>query len=92
MDRASAAVLLQCLRAKGKAQSQTDEDASLPSLQSRISISPARCTFLLQRLPAIDVPSPEGRPLARCTRPSWRPVIPSSNGRFSPRQRYRKAT
>jgi len=64
MDRASAAVLLRCLRAKGEAQGQTDEDASLPSLQSRISISPARCTFLLQRLPAVEVPSREGCPLA----------------------------
>jgi len=69
MERASAAILLRCLRAKDKAQSQTDEDAYLPSLQSRISISPARCTFLLQRPPAIDVPpSPEGCRLARCKR------------------------
>ncbi len=32
------------------------------SAEDRISISPARCTFLLQRLPAIDIP--EGCPLA----------------------------
>jgi hypothetical protein len=78
MDRASAAVLLRCLRATGKAQGQADEDASLPSLQSRISISPARCTFLLQRLPSIDVPLPEGCPLASLRRPSM-----CSNGRPS---------
>src|SRR6266700_269460 len=105
MERASAAILLRCLRGKGKAegqtdkpQGQTDEDASLPGLQSRISITPVRCTFLLQRLPAIDIPSPEGCPLA----PSQAAVVeavsfhqsdaPSScTNRFSPSSALQKS-
>jgi len=105
MERASAAILLRCLRGKGKAegqtdkpQGQTDEDACLPGLQKRISIIPARCTFLLECVPAIDVPPPEP-PLARLLVASVEAVYFHRSDVHRPaqiasrrHQRYRKAT
>ncbi len=104
MERASAAILLRCLRGKGKAegqtdkpQGQTDEDACLPGLQKRISIIPARCTFLLECVPAIDVPPPEP-PLARLLVASVEAVYfhrsdaaSSCTNRFSPSSALQKS-